>query len=256
MKKIALLILLSAFTCAFTIGCGGDEPDTTPKSSSSGSQSGGGTTPPPSPDDPYINESSIECDVPNMIITFQGTPNKGFIEVLFRQLTNGDAERRMNVSRDNTKQLYYVKLTKLTGGSEFAFHVLAYNQYNQEVFRSAERRFTLPKEGSPAAPTLAGIQVFSPTSHVATDGYATGGCLTKAMEYSTDEGESWTPVAEAGAIRNLPPGKVLVRLTETATSEASLPAFFIIPKYKSNTDLDGDGGTSPGLRSPRREAQK
>jgi hypothetical protein len=147
MKKIALLILLSAFTCAFTFGCGGDEPDTTPKSSSSGSQSGGGTTPTPSPDDPYINESSIECDVPNMIITFQGTPNKGFIEVLFRQLTNGNAERRMNVSRDNTKQLYYVKLTKLTGGSEYAFHVLAYNQYNQEVFRSAERRFTLYTDG-------------------------------------------------------------------------------------------------------------
>ena len=67
-----------------------------------------------------------------------------------------------------------------------------------------------------------------------------------------DEGATWSPVTEAGAIRQLPSGKILVRLAETPTAEASREAFIVIPKYKSNTDIDGDGGTSQGLRSPRK----
>lgn len=248
MKKFSLYILLAAVACVLTISCGGDEPESTP-STVSGSTSGGGTYD-PTLDDPYINESSIECDVSNMIITFQASPNKGSVFVLLRRLTNGTWERREMASQNAAKNLYYVKFSKLLGGSQYAFYVLGLNIRGQEVFRSAERTFTLPKDGAPNAPSILGLQIFAPSSYIATDGYATGLCITTAMEYSVDEGVTWSPVTEAGAIRQLPSGKILVRLAETPTAEASLTASFVVPRYKSNTDLDGEDGTSQGLRCP------
>ena len=250
MKKLHLPIILAAIACVLAVSCGSDEPDNTPKPAS-------GTTPAGTPssssaDNPYINESSIECDIPNMVITFQASPNKGSVAVFFRRLTNCSWEHQSAVSRYNAKNLYYVKLSQLLGGSQYAFHVLGFDQYGQEIFRSAERTFELPKSAPPAAPILSGLQVFAPSSHTAADGYVTGLCLTTAMEYSVDEGATWSPVTEAGAIRQLPSGKILVRLAETPTAEASREAFIVIPKYKSNTDIDGDGGTSQGLRSPRK----
>ncbi|MBR0274535.1 MAG: hypothetical protein IJQ59_10705 [Bacteroidaceae bacterium] len=244
MKKILFPILLLSIALTAVLSCGDDELEPKTNTPQQPQQ--------PKHDAPYIDESSITCDVANMIITFKGVPNDGSIRILFAQRTNGTGELWMNVSRDNAKQLYYVSLSKLTGGSEYAFYVVAYDYYGVESFRSAERTFTLPKNGPPAAPSLAGIQVFAPTSYVAADGYAEGGCITTAMEYGVDDGETWTPVAVAGSIRDLRPGKVQVRLKETATAEASRTAFFIIPKYQSNTDLDGEDGTSPGLRSPRK----
>lgn len=245
MKKILCPIFLLAVVLTASLSCGGDELEPSTNTPQQPQQ-------PIAHDAPYIDESSITCDVTNMIITFKGVPNDGSIRMLFRQRTNGTAEHWMNVSHNTSTNTYYVNLYKLTGGSEYAFYVVAYDFYGVESFRSVERTFTLPKNGPPAAPSMAGIKVYAPTSHVAADGYAEGGCITTAMEYSVDEGETWTPIAVAGSIRDLRPGKVLVRLKETATAEASLAAFFIIPKYVSNTDLDGEGGTSPGFRIPRK----
>ena len=243
MKKTVAYIFAFCAVALFSTSCGDDLPG--PKNN----------TPAPVTNNvkaPTITESSISYNPKSQIITFKAScPEGTTVKVLFRQLTNGSMEKLLDVGYNSNSQQYYIQVPALTGGSDYVFCIVGYNTEGKEATRSAERAFSLPKDPAPEAPSTTGIKAFSPSSEGATDGYIVGTIITKAMEYSIDEGKTWTPVTEVGKISNLPPCTLLLRLMATATTEASLPATIIVPAYHSNTDLDGKDGTSEGLRVRR-----
>ena len=197
---------------------------------------------------PTVDESSIVCDFASRSISFNADcPGGAKLLVLLRQLTNGNDEQTFDV-RLRAGQTYFVTLIGLVGGSTYAYYVIGYDSSGKESSRSSERTFTVPKYGAPAAPSLAGLTAYSPSSLVASDGYLKGACLTTELEYSTDDGQSWKPVVENGFIRNLSPGKVLLRKAETSTTEAGKTTSATVPTYQSNTDMKGDHGMSEGLQ--------
>lgn len=198
---------------------------------------------------PTIDESSIACDVANRVITFNADCPQGTkTQVLLRQLTNGNDERYLKTYAKSDGQRYFANTGDLTGGSTYIYYVIGYDSNETESSRSAEHTFSVPKNVSPNAPSLLHIKAYSPSSLVATDGRLEGDILTKEIEYSTDDGQSWTSVTIDGSITGLRAGKVLLRLKETATTEAGLSASVTVPLYQSNTDMNGDNGTSDGMR--------
>ena len=242
MKKTFAYILLCTITL-FCFSCGDDLPE--PES-----QSNENPTPPATSNVkvPTIDESSITCNTSLKVINFKAScPNGTRVRVLFRQLTNGTNQMMQDVSYNTTSQQYYTKFPALVGGSEYSFCIIGYDNEGKEAVRSTERTFTLPKDAAPDAPSITNIKAYPPSAPNASDGYIRGDVISKAMEYSTDDGKTWTPVTVAGTISNLLPGNVLLRLKETATTEASKPAIITVPPYKSNTDIDGTDGTSEGL---------
>ena len=229
MKRLLYTLLLCCTVAWLTASCSGDSEAEALK--------------------PTIDESSIVCDVPGKIITFNADrPNGTKIEVLLRQMTNGNEETILDVRVRATATELYVNIMGLTGGTTYAYIIVGYDSNGKEAFRTAERTFTTPKNASPSAPYTYGLEIHSPSSLVANDGYITGVILTLEMEYSTDDGQTWLPVTIEGTISGLPPGKVLLRKAETPTTEAGKSTFVKVPEYKSNTDIDGKDGTSDGLR--------
>ena len=198
---------------------------------------------------PVVDESSIECNIASTSITFSADYPKGTkLQLLLRQLTNGTEEKLIDILPRSDNQKYYISLIGLVGGSTYAYYIIGYDSDGKEVFRTAERTFTLPKKASPSAPITYGLDIHSPSSLVAADGYITGIILTTDIEYSTDGGLTWMPVTVEGQISGLRPGKVMLRKAETPTTEASQSATVKVPEYKSNTDIDGNNGTSEGLK--------
>ena len=234
----------------FCTGCGGDdlpEPE---------NQNPTGTTT-DNAQNPTIDEGSIAYNEALRTITFTATrPSGTMLKVLLRQLTNGTEERLLDVYYNSSSRQYFIRLTNLIGGSKYAFCIVGYDKEEKEVTRTTEWTFTLPKDFGPAAPLISGIEAFAPTSPNAADGYLKGNAITTALEYSTDEGKTWTHVTENGIISNLKPGKVLLRFAETPTTEAGQTASLEVPPFKSNTDLDGTDGTSQGLSVRRPNPRK
>ena len=151
----------------------------------------------------------------------------------------------------STRTIYFTAVfpeVDLISGSTYAYYVIAYNSNGEETFRSKEHTFTLPKNPGPPIPVVKDIIAHAPTSLVASDGYIEGDVISQEMEYSIDDGKEWKMVTEPGIIRQLPSGKVLLRIAETQTTEASKTASVIVPIYKSNTDLTGEKGTSDGTK--------
>lgn len=201
---------------------------------------------------PSIVESSIHFNPSIRVITFEASCPLGTrVQLLLRQLTNGTSEELLSINYNTTSRRYYVNLTGLVGGSTYSFCIIGYDSEGNEAVRTAEQTFSLPKNDPPSAPSTANIKAYPPSSPNATDGYIKGAVITKAMEYSIDDGQTWMSVTVAGIISGLSPGNVLLRLAETPTTEAGKYATITVPPYKSNTDLDGTDGTSEGLHVRR-----
>ena len=234
--KIFSKMLIMCAVALFCTGCGDDTPDVLV---------------------PTLDESSVACNTSSKVVYFKAViPDGTKVQVLVRQQTNGNDERTLNVTFQPNNRTYYANLGDLMGGSTYAYYIIGFDSNGAEAFRSKEYTFTLPKNPGPAMPSVQGITAYAPTSLVASDGYIVGDVITTAMEYSIDNGQTWMPVTKTGSIRGLPSGKVLFRIAATATTEASPSAYVTVPVYESNTDLDGDGGTSDGMKvKPRRKVK-
>jgi len=244
-KTTAINIIVFGFVALLCISCGDDvaEPSVQqPASEQSNVRV------------PTIEESSVSYDASMQIVTFKAScPIGTRVMLLLRQLTNGSDEKLLSYSYyDTGSKEYRVKLANLVGGSTYAYCIVGYDSNGADAVRTAERTFTHPKNAAPAAPSMVGVKAFPPTSRDVADGYIQGVVITKAMEYSTDDGRTWTPVSKAGIIENLQSGNVLLRLAATSTTEASESATITVPPYKNNTDIDGTDGTSEGLQVRRR----
>lgn len=248
MKQIVpqILFLVAAFVLCNSCGGGDDQP-----APNSQAQNPSGTNQPTERKTqvPTIDEASITYDAASNTIYFHGTRPAGTkIQVqLFRQ-TDETEEQVMDVSYSAGGRFYFVNVASLTPGAAYSYYVIGYDSKGDEAFKTAEQSFTMPKAAAPAPPSTVAIQAYAPTTLHGTDGYLEGAVITTEMEYSLDGGETWTAVAEAGFIRNLPPGKLLLRLAETATTEAGRAATVTVPEYRSNTDPSGEGGNSEGMR--------
>ena len=202
---------------------------------------------------PTIDESTINHkELSNMtfIVSFkaecpQGTSTK----VLFKQRTNGTDETMVDAKYYPAIKECSAVLSNPVRGSNYAYYVLGYNSDGNHCYTSKEGTFDVPKNSGPAGPSVISINAHAPSSLVASDGYLEGSILTEAIEYSTDDEKTWTPVTENGFIRGLRPGKVQLRFAETPTTKVGKTSTIVVPAYKSNTDMDGDGGTSEGVTS-------
>ena len=197
---------------------------------------------------PTIDESSIVYDISTTSVIFNAECPKGTkIQLLLRQLSNGTEEKLINVTPQSGNRYYYISFTGLIGGSTYAYYIIGYDSNGAEAFRTAERTFILQKNASPSAPSTKDLEIHSPSSLVAADGFIKGIILTKDIEYSANGGKTWIPVTIEGLITGLRPGNVMLRKAETPTTEAGKSATVIVPEYKSNTDINGNSGTSDGL---------
>lgn len=207
----------------------------------------------PDPVRPTIEESSISHTDPTpqgVTVTFKAEcPESTKVAVRFHQRSNGNQEITINAQYRPYAEKYFAPSGALVGGSTYAYYVVGYDNEGKECCLSQEHTFNVPKNGAPQAPQVSSVKVYAPTSLVASDGYIEGDILTKELEYSLDEGETWTAISEEGFIRGLRPGKVQLRVAETPTTEAGKVSTIDVPPYKSNTDLDGDGGKSEGVTS-------
>ena len=88
----------------------------------------------------------------------------------------------------------------------------------------------------PAPPT--GLKGVKPTTKGGNDGKITG--ATAAMEYSADEGKTWTP-STGTEITSLSAGTYYVRFRETDAAEASKPATVDVPEGTAHTVTVGYG---------------
>lgn len=252
MKKIRSFVFILGTALMLCISCGGDDQPT--PSGLSQDSNGQGYSNTPAVQTPTIVESSIACDFAQKIIYFNAVcPAGGKIQVLIYPQDNESEEVLLDVSYRSISQLYSVNIQELVPGSTYHYYVICYNSQGKEVLRSEKHTLTMPKNAAPLAPSVNNIQAYGPTTIQGADGYLEGNVITLDMEYSIDDGETWIPVEEAGFIRNLRPGKVLLRLAETPTTEAGLSAEVTVPEHKSNTDPDGDKGTSEGLKSRKRK---
>ena len=203
---------------------------------------------------PQIDESTIACSKPTVeqgvTITFKAEcPEGTSVKVRFLQRTNGTEERIVDAQYREFIGVCYVYFQKPIGGSTYAYYIIGYDSDGDQCYVSEERTFDVPKGLAPKALEVKGLILHSPTSLVASDGYLEGSVLTEAVEYSVDEEKTWTAVTEERFIRGLCSGKVILRIAETPTTKVGKTSYVIVPPYKSNTDLDGGGGTSEGVTS-------
>lgn len=229
MKKILSFLLTFGAVVMFGTSCGND------------------------PLQPIIEESTLTCSEPTtqgVTISFKAKcPEGTSVKVRFLQRTNGSEEKTVDVQyRSNIERCYAYSLA-LVGGSTYAYYIIGYDSDGKECYVSSEHTFDVPKNSSPNALAVKSIKVYSPSSLVASDGHLEGIVLTKDVEYSVDAETTWTAVTEEGFIRGLRPGKVILRVAETPTTEAGKTAYVVVPSYKNNTDLDGGGGYSEGVTS-------
>lgn len=229
MKKILSFLLIFGAVVMFGTSCGDD------------------------PLQPTIDESTITCSEPSIqgvTILFKAKcPEGTSVKVRFHQRTNGSEEKLVNVQYRSNVEKCYANSLALVGGSTYAFYVIGYDSEGKECYVSEERTFQVPKYKGPEAPAITFAKAYPPSSLVASDGYIECTSFTKSLEYSADDGKTWTAITEEGFIRGLHSGKVLIRWAETPTTEAGKTASVIVPSYKSNTDLDGSDGTSEGVTS-------
>lgn len=96
------------------------------------------------------------------------------------------------------------------------------------------------KANGPDAPS--GLVPKAPTTSGGSDGQISG--VTTAMEYSTDNGGTWTQVT-ADPITGLKAGKVLVRVAETAATYPGKSATVVVPKYTAPSTDRHAGSAKP-----------
>lgn len=96
------------------------------------------------------------------------------------------------------------------------------------------------KADGPDAPS--GLVPTAPTTSGGSDGKISG--VTTAMEYSTDNGSTWTPVT-VNPITGLKAGKVLVRIAGTMTTNPGKNATIIVPEYTAPSTDKNAGPSAP-----------
>ncbi len=109
------------------------------------------------------------------------------------------------------------------------------------ILNSTAQSITLAAR--PATPTCTAIQ---PSASSAT-GTITG--ITTAMQYSTDNGSSWTD-GTGYDISGIAPGTVLIRVKATGTAPASLIQTITITAYSAPSSGGGGGGSKGSTPAP------
>lgn len=196
---------------------------------------------------PTVDESSV-C-YQNGAIVFSATrPSKlYYFKVWVSAKQEGAKETEYGVDFHVGKNQYVAKAPELKRGETYWCRVGGFNISGEKVMETSRLTIVVVKDDGPAAPSASAITIVAPTSKNASDGQLQGNVITTAMEYSTDGGETWTPVRTNGVISGLKSGTVLLRYSETDTRQAGQSASFVIPAHNSNTDAEGEGGKSEGM---------
>lgn len=196
---------------------------------------------------PTVDESSV-CYI-NGHITFIGTlpSTNHYFKVWVSAQQEGAQEKEYSVEYSTEYNLYQASADDLKRNEKFWCRVCGYNYEGEKLMETSRLTIETVKDDGPDAPSVSGITIVTPTSKKGTDGKLLGDVITTAMEYSTDNGKTWTPVNTDGIITGLTSGIVLLRYKETDTKLAGQIASITIPEHQNNTDADGDGGKSEGL---------
>ena len=101
---------------------------------------------------------------------------------------------------------------------------------------------TEPKSKAEGPEAPSGLVPTAPTTSGGSDGQISG--VTTAMEYSTDNGSTWTQVT-ANPITGLKAGKVLVRVAGTTTTNPGKNATVIVPEYTAPSTDKNAGPAAP-----------
>lgn len=238
LKTIALVFAASVVLAA----CGSDDEPLEPSNEQNNNQPASKPEVPPT-----VDESSIEFKDGSVIfIATRANTSQKF--KLFVSIQNDGAdEKEYDVD-------YYVGIARfrantsdLLRGKTYWCRVEGYNYKGEKLMETSRVSIFTSKDTGPAAPSTRDISVYAPTSKNGSDGEIHGNVITTLMEYSTNNGESWTPVKTNGIIVGLRSGVVLLRFKETESHQAGQSASITVPQHVSNTDPNGEGGKSDGL---------
>lgn len=242
MKKIFKTMAFVLMATMAVVGCGSDDPIEP--------NNGQGEKPEPEQKEeelPTVDESSV-C-YKNGYIVFSATRPRSsyYFKVYVSAQQEGAQEMEYDVEYFTGKRQYQAKAVDLKRGEKCWCRVAAFNYKDEKVMETARLTIEIGKDDGPAAPSVSGITIVPPTSKNAADAQLQGKVITTDMEYSTDEGKTWTSVSTDGIITGLKSGTVLLRYKENDTKQAGQIASITIPEHNSNTDTDGEGGKSEGM---------
>lgn len=241
MKKIFKTMAIVLMATMSVVGCGDDpiEPNK-------------GQEEKPEPEQkveelPTVDESSVSYK--NGFIIFTGTrpTTSHYFKIWVSAQQEGTQEMEYDVEFFTSKGLYQAKADDLKRGEKYWCRVGGFNHKGEKVMESSRLTIEAMKDEGPDAPAVYTITAVAPTTKNGADGYLTGNVITTAMEYSTDDGKTWTPVSTNGIITGLKSGVVLLRYKETDKQLAGKSASITVPQHTSNTDANGEGGKSEGL---------
>lgn len=196
---------------------------------------------------PTVDESSVSYK--NGFIIFTGTrpTTSHYFKIWVSEQQEGAQEKEYNVKYFTGKRLYQAKADDLKRGEKYWCRIGGFNYNGEKVMETSRLTIEVVKDDSPDAPAVDAITAVAPTTKTGADGYLKGKVITTDMEYSTDDGKTWTSVTTSGIITGLKSGVVLLRYKETDKQLAGKSASITVPQHTSNTDANGEGGKSEGL---------
>lgn len=245
MKKIFKTMAFVLMATIMAVGCGSDDEPIKPDNNEKQPEQ---EQPEQKEEElPTVDEASVCCK--NGYIVFSATrPSSSYyFKVYVSAQQEGAQEKEYSVEYFTGKQQYQAKAVDLKRGEKYWCRVGGFNFKDEKVMETARLTIEIGKDDGPAAPSVSGITIVPPTSKNAADAQLQGKVITTDMEYSTDEGKTWTPVSTDGVITGLKSGTVLLRYKETDTKQAGQTASITIPEHNSNTDAGGEGGKSEGM---------
>lgn len=235
--KTMAFVLMASMT---VVGCGTDDepikPDTEPEKK-----------PEKVEELPTVDEASVVYK--NGYFVFSGTrpTTSHYFKIWVSEQQEGSQEKEYKVEYFIGKRQYQAKADDLKPGEKYWCRIGGFNYKGEKVMETSRLTIEVVKDDSPDAPAVDAITAVAPTTKTGADGYLKGKVITTDMEYSTDDGKTWTSVTTSGIINGLKSGVVLLRYKETDKQQAGKSASVIVPQHASNTDADGEGGKSEGL---------
>lgn len=241
MKSIFKIITLGLLSAMMLQACGSDDEPLKPNTNEE-------EKPPVVVEEPPTVDVSSFC-YKDGNITFAGTRvrTSQYFKLFVTDIPTGGQEREYAVEYYVGKNLYQASVADLARGKEYWCRIRGYNYNDDKLMETSQLSFTTTKDSGPEAPNVRDITVIPPTRKNGSDGQLIGQVITTKMEYSANDGESWTAVKTDGSIKGLSSGVVLLRISETDQRQAGKSASITVPEHASNTDPDGDGGKSDGL---------
>lgn len=240
-NKILKILTLALAATTMLASCGSDDEEIKPNDQQ--------TTPPPTKQEeaPTVDESSLKFQ--DGYVTFAGTraSTSQYFRLFVSTQQDGTAEKEYEVEFYVGKRLFQATVKDLERGRTYWCRVEGYNYKGEKLMETTRMSFYTSKDSGPNAPAINEITVFPPTTKRGHDGQLQGRVITTLMEYSTNNGDSWTKVKTNGSITGLSSGDVLLRYSETESKLAGKSATITIPEHASNTDPNGDGGKSEGF---------